>query len=61
MRLKYSKNSEVLSVSFQYGYWNEHGLGYDKCKQRGPKKILYWYPILIDVFLFILIGVVPGD
>lgn len=33
----------------------------DKCKQRGPEKILYWYPILIDVFLFILIVVVPGD
>lgn len=61
MRLKYSKNSEVLSVSFQYGYWNEHGSDYDKCKQRGPEKILYWYPILIDVFLFILIVVVPGD
>ena len=28
---------------------------------RGPEKILYWYPILIDVFLFILIVVVPGD
>ena len=26
MRLKYLKNSEVLSVSFQYGYWNEHGV-----------------------------------
>lgn len=27
----------------------------------GPKKILYCYPILIDVFLFILIVVVPKD
>ena len=61
MRLKYSKNSEVLSVSFQYGNWNEHGSDYDKCKQRGPKNNLYWYLILIDVFLFVLIVVVLGD
>ena len=26
MRLKYRKNSEVLSVTFHYGYWNQHGI-----------------------------------
>ena len=26
MELKFNKNSEVLMVTFHYGYWNQHGI-----------------------------------
>lgn len=26
LKLRYNKHSEVLSVNFHYGYWNEHGV-----------------------------------
>ena len=26
MALKFNKSSEVLMVTFQYGYWNQHGI-----------------------------------